>query len=141
MLLEQHCGAVTDCDCVHDRRVNVHGGAVALGHPIGASGAAIVVRLLNVMDRHNGKAGVAAICNGGGGASALVLQRSALPGNYCQSCYYHHKGILDDMSVNIPRPSTSILSNLQQDVTFLTNRARSETHVTESHSQVMTSRN
>lgn len=61
------------CTCLH--RVNVHGGAVALGHPIGASGAAIIVRLLNVMDRHNGKAGVASICNGGGGASAVVLQR------------------------------------------------------------------
>lgn len=50
---------------------------MSLGHPIGASGAAIVVRLLHVLDRHNGKAGVAAICNGGGGASALVLQRWA----------------------------------------------------------------
>lgn len=59
-------------------RVNVHGGATALGHPIGASGAAIIVRLLTVLDRHNGKSGVAAICNGGGGASAVVLQRYLL---------------------------------------------------------------
>lgn len=59
-------------------RVNVHGGATALGHPIGASGAAIIVRLLNVLERHNGKSGVAAICNGGGGASAIVLQRYSL---------------------------------------------------------------
>ncbi len=55
--------------------MNVHGGATALGHPIGASGAAIIVRLLSVLDRHNGKSGVATICNGGGGASAIVLQR------------------------------------------------------------------
>lgn len=61
---------------VDPSRVNVHGGATALGHPIGASGAAILVRLLNVLDRHNGKSGVAAICNGGGGASAIVLQRT-----------------------------------------------------------------
>ena len=53
----------------------MHGGATALGHPIGASGAAIIVRLLNVLERHNGKSGVAAICNGGGGASSVVLQR------------------------------------------------------------------
>ena len=58
--------------------MNVHGGATALGHPIGASGAAIIVRLLNVLDRHNGKSGVAAICNGGGGASAIVLQRYSI---------------------------------------------------------------
>lgn len=68
-----------DCCCVLVRgcacRVNVHGGATALGHPIGASGAAIIVRLLSVLDRRNGKSGVATICNGGGGASAIVLQR------------------------------------------------------------------
>ena len=63
-------------------RVNVHGGATALGHPIGASGAAIIVRLLHVLDRHNGKTGVAAICNGGGGASAIVLQRSSLAASH-----------------------------------------------------------
>lgn len=48
---------------------------MALGHPIGASGAAIMVRLLNVMKCKGGKIGVAAICNGGGGASAVVLRR------------------------------------------------------------------
>ncbi len=54
----------------------MHGGSVALGHPIGASGAAIVVRLLTVLDANQSSLGVAAICNGGGGASALVLKRS-----------------------------------------------------------------
>ncbi|KAK9813289.1 hypothetical protein WJX72_011932 [[Myrmecia] bisecta] len=57
-------------------RVNAHGGAVALGHPVGASGAAILVRLLNVLDHNKGRIGVAAICNGGGGASAVVVQRT-----------------------------------------------------------------
>ena len=57
-------------------RVNMHGGSVALGHPLGASGAAIVVRLLTVLGANEGRIGVAAICNGGGGASALVLRRS-----------------------------------------------------------------
>jgi len=55
--------------------VNVHGGAVALGHPIGCSGARIVVTLLNVLKQNNGTIGVAAICNGGGGASAIVIER------------------------------------------------------------------
>lgn len=54
----------------------MHGGSVALGHPIGASGAAIIVRLLTVLGTNEGGIGVAAICNGGGGASALVLKRS-----------------------------------------------------------------
>ena len=48
---------------------------MALGHPIGASGAAIVVRLLNVLQIKQASSGVAAICNGGGGASAVVIQR------------------------------------------------------------------
>lgn len=55
-------------------RVNVHGGSVALGHPIGASGARILVTLLNVLRVKGGRVGVAAICNGGGGASALVVE-------------------------------------------------------------------
>jgi acetyl-CoA C-acetyltransferase len=55
-------------------RVNVNGGAVALGHPLGASGARIVVTLLSVLAQNNGKIGVAGICNGGGGASALVIE-------------------------------------------------------------------
>jgi len=55
-------------------KVNVNGGAVALGHPIGCSGARIVVTLLSVLKQNNGKIGVAGICNGGGGASALVVE-------------------------------------------------------------------
>jgi len=55
-------------------RVNVRGGAVALGHPIGASGARIVVTLLSVLREKKGRIGVAAICNGGGGASAIVIE-------------------------------------------------------------------
>ena len=54
--------------------VNVHGGAVSLGHPLGCSGARILVTLINVLKQHNGKLGVAAICNGGGGASAMVIE-------------------------------------------------------------------
>ena len=55
-------------------RVNVHGGSVALGHPIGASGARVVVTLLNVLRANGGRLGCAAVCNGGGGASALVVE-------------------------------------------------------------------
>lgn len=58
-----------------DDRVNVNGGAVSLGHPLGASGARIVVTLLSVLAQNNGRIGVAGICNGGGGASALVVER------------------------------------------------------------------
>ena len=56
-------------------QVNVNGGAVSLGHPLGASGARIVVTLLSVLEQNNGKIGVAGICNGGGGASALVIEK------------------------------------------------------------------
>ncbi|EFJ29932.1 hypothetical protein SELMODRAFT_146037 [Selaginella moellendorffii] len=55
-------------------KVNVHGGAVSLGHPLGCSGARILVTLLGVLKHKNGRYGVAGICNGGGGASALVIQ-------------------------------------------------------------------
>lgn len=55
--------------------VNVNGGAVALGHPLGASGARIMVTLLSVLKQKNAKIGVAGICNGGGGASAIVLEK------------------------------------------------------------------
>jgi acetyl-CoA C-acetyltransferase len=55
-------------------KVNVHGGAVSLGHPLGCSGARIVVTLINVLKQHGGKTGVAGICNGGGGASAMVIE-------------------------------------------------------------------
>jgi len=55
-------------------KVNVNGGAVAMGHPLGASGARIVVTLLNVLQQNGGKYGAAGICNGGGGASAIVIE-------------------------------------------------------------------
>jgi len=55
-------------------KVNINGGAVSLGHPLGASGARIVVTLLSVLAQNNGKIGVAGICNGGGGASAIVIE-------------------------------------------------------------------
>jgi len=55
--------------------VNVNGGAVSLGHPLGSSGARIVVTLLNVLKQNNAAIGAAAICNGGGGASAIVIER------------------------------------------------------------------
>ena len=54
-------------------KVNVHGGAVSLGHPLGCSGARIIVTLINVLQQNNGKIGAAGICNGGGGASAMVI--------------------------------------------------------------------
>ena len=57
-------------------KVNVYGGAVALGHPLGCSGARIVVTLLSVLQQEHGKVGAAAICNGGGGGSALILKTS-----------------------------------------------------------------
>lgn len=55
-------------------KVNVNGGAVALGHPLGSSGARIIVTLINVLKQNNGRYGAAAICNGGGGASAIVIE-------------------------------------------------------------------
>jgi acetyl-CoA C-acetyltransferase len=58
-----------------DTKVNVNGGAVSLGHPLGCSGARIVITLLSVLQQNDGKIGAAAICNGGGGASALILER------------------------------------------------------------------
>lgn len=59
---------------IPSEKVNVNGGAVALGHPLGSSGARIIVTLINVLKQNNGKIGGAAICNGGGGASAFVLE-------------------------------------------------------------------
>lgn len=56
-------------------RVNVHGGAVALGHPIGCSGTRILISLLNVLRTKDATLGMASICNGGGGASAVILER------------------------------------------------------------------
>ena len=55
-------------------KVNVNGGAVALGHPLGASGARITITLANVLKQNRGAIGVAGICNGGGGASAIVIE-------------------------------------------------------------------
>jgi acetyl-CoA C-acetyltransferase len=57
-------------------RVNVHGGAVALGHPIGASGARILTTLLYAMKRRNAKRGIAALCLGGGNGVALAVERA-----------------------------------------------------------------
>ena len=56
-------------------KVNVNGGAVSLGHPLGCSGARIVVTLINVLDQNKGIFGAASICNGGGGASALIIEK------------------------------------------------------------------
>jgi acetyl-CoA C-acetyltransferase len=58
-----------------DQVVNVNGGAVSLGHPLGCSGARITVTLLHILQQRNAKLGAAAICNGGGGASALIIER------------------------------------------------------------------
>jgi len=57
-----------------EAKVNIHGGSVAIGHPLGCSGARIVTTLINVLKEQKGKIGVAGICNGGGGASALVVE-------------------------------------------------------------------
>lgn len=56
-------------------KVNVFGGAVSLGHPLGASGARIITTLLSALEKNNGRFGLAAICNGGGGASAVIIER------------------------------------------------------------------
>lgn len=60
---------------LEDKNVNIHGGAVSLGHPLGCSGARITVTLIHILRQENARLGAAAICNGGGGASALVLER------------------------------------------------------------------
>jgi acetyl-CoA C-acetyltransferase len=57
----------------HDK-INVFGGAVAMGHPIGMSGCRIVITLLSVLKNKGGKRGMASICNGGGGASAIIVE-------------------------------------------------------------------
>lgn len=57
-------------------KINVNGGAVSLGHPLGCSGARIIVTLIHVLQQNNGKFGAAAICNGGGGASAIVIEKA-----------------------------------------------------------------
>ncbi len=60
---------------LNDKNVNVNGGAVSLGHPLGCSGVRILITLINVLDQNNARYGAAAICNGGGGASAMVIER------------------------------------------------------------------
>ncbi len=60
---------------LQDSNVNVNGGAVSLGHPLGCSGARITITLLSVLEQNNAKLGAAGICNGGGGASAIILER------------------------------------------------------------------
>ena len=60
---------------LNSSNVNVNGGAISLGHPLGASGARILVTLINVLNQNNGKYGAAAICNGGGGASSVILEK------------------------------------------------------------------
>ena len=60
---------------IDPNKVNVNGGAVSLGHPLGCSGTRIIITLLNVLIQNNAKIGAAGICNGGGGASAMVIER------------------------------------------------------------------
>jgi acetyl-CoA C-acetyltransferase len=59
---------------IDESKTNVHGGAISLGHPLGASGARIIVTLINVLQKNNGKIGAAGICNGGGGAGSMVIE-------------------------------------------------------------------
>ena len=65
--------AMRDLDLPHDK-VNVHGGACALGHPIGASGARVLVTLLSALERYGMKRGMATLCIGGGEATALAVE-------------------------------------------------------------------
>jgi acetyl-CoA C-acetyltransferase len=60
---------------IDETRINVHGGAIALGHPIGASGARVLTTLLYAMQQHHVKRGLAALCLGGGNAVAMVVER------------------------------------------------------------------
>ena len=66
--------AIRELGLSHDE-VNIHGGACALGHPIGASGARIVVSLLNALAKHDLKKGIATLCIGGGEATAMAIER------------------------------------------------------------------
>ena len=63
---------------IDKNKVNIHGGAVSLGHPLGSSGSRIIVTLINVLKQNQGKIGAAGICNGGGGASAMVIELSLI---------------------------------------------------------------
>jgi acetyl-CoA C-acetyltransferase len=67
--------AVADKLGLDPKKVNVHGGAVALGHPIGASGSRILTTLLHALKRHDKKRGIAAICIGGGEGLAVLVER------------------------------------------------------------------
>ena len=60
---------------IDPNKVDVNGGAVALGHPLGSSGSRIVITLINVLKQNKAKIGVVGICNGGGGASALIYRK------------------------------------------------------------------
>lgn len=62
---------------LNDSNTNVNGGAVSLGHPLGCSGVRILITLLNILEQNDAKIGAAAICNGGGGASAMVIERNS----------------------------------------------------------------
>ena len=66
--------AIRDLDLPAEK-VNVHGGACALGHPIGATGVRLIVTLLHALQRHNGKRGIASLCIGGGEATAIAIER------------------------------------------------------------------
>ena len=59
---------------IPESKLDVNGGAVALGHPLGSSGSRIIVTLINVLKQRGGRYGVASVCNGGGGASAVVIE-------------------------------------------------------------------
>lgn len=59
---------------INKNNSNIYGGAIALGHPLGCSGARIICTLISVLKNKNGRYGIAGICNGGGGATAMVLQ-------------------------------------------------------------------
>ena len=62
---------------LNPEKVNVYGGSVSIGHPIGASGARILCTMISVLSQEGGRLGVVGICNGGGGASALVIESGA----------------------------------------------------------------
>jgi acetyl-CoA C-acetyltransferase len=66
------CGKALNLD---EAKVNVHGGAIALGHPIGASGARVLTTLLHALKRHNKRYGLASLCLGGGNAVAMIVER------------------------------------------------------------------
>ena len=71
--MPQPVGSTTYLKLPHDK-VNVHGGACALGHPIGASGARIIVTLIGALKQHGKKRGVASLCIGGGEATAMAIE-------------------------------------------------------------------